>query len=84
MARAGWRFARVVMFVGAVSLTFVSGLSWVVLPGRFVLDVLGAAGPDAGRYAVVISGVFYAAAALVASLQRREADEPDVVFELAA
>jgi hypothetical protein len=84
VARAGWRFVRVVMFVGAVSLTFVSGLNWVVLPGRFVLDLLGAAGPDAGRYAVVISGVFYAAAALVASLQRREADEPDVVFELAA
>ena len=74
---------RVVLFLGAVSLTFFNGLSWVVLPGRFVLDVLGAAGPDAGRWAVVISGVFYAAAALVASLQRREAEAPDVVFELA-
>jgi hypothetical protein len=75
---------RSTLFVAAVGLTFLDGLSWVVLPGRFVLDVLGAAGPDVGKYVVLLSGVFYAAAALVATLQRREAEEPEVAFELAA
>jgi hypothetical protein len=65
---------RGVLSVAAVCLTFLDGLSWVVLPGRFVLDVLGAHGPDAGRYAVMISGVFYAAAALVAAVLRRDGE----------
>jgi hypothetical protein len=82
--RAAWLTLRTAVFMAAVALTFLDGLSWVVLPGRFVLDLVGAAGPDAGKYAVVLSGVFYAGAALVASLQRREAEAPDVVFELAA
>ena len=83
MIRAFWLTFRTAVFTAAVVLTFLDGLSWVVLPGRFVLDLLGAAGPDAGRLTVVLSGVFYAGAALVASLQRREAEQPAVVFELA-
>jgi hypothetical protein len=75
---------RTAVFISAVALTFLDGLSWVVLPGRFVLDLVGAAGPHVGRYAVVLSGVFYAGAALVASLQRREAEQPDVRLELLA
>jgi hypothetical protein len=82
--RAFWLTFRTAVFCGAVTLTFLDGLSWVVLPGRFVLDLLGAAGPDVGRYAVVLSGVFYAGAALVASFQRREAEQPDVALELLA
>jgi hypothetical protein len=70
---------RCTLFAAAFGLTFLDGLSWVVLPGRFVLDMLGAV----GRYAVLLSGVFYAGAALVATVQRREAEEPDVVLELA-
>ena len=74
---------RTALFVAAVGLTFLlDGLSWVVLPGRFVLEALGAAGPDVGKYVVLLSGVFYAGAALVATVQRREAEEPEVAFEL--
>jgi hypothetical protein len=84
VTRAAWMTLRSALFAAVFALTFLDGLSWVVLPGRFVLDVLGAAGPEVGRYTVLLSGVFYAGAALVATLQRREAEEPDVVFELAA
>ena len=82
--RAIWLMLRSVLFLGAVALTFLDGLSWVVLPGRFVLDLLGAAGPDAGRYSVALGGLFYAGAALVASVQRHEAEQPDIVLDLAA
>jgi hypothetical protein len=75
---------RGLFFTAAVAATFVGGLGVVVLPGRIVLDVLGAGGPEAGRHAVFISGVFYAAAALVAAVERREAAEPDVALDLAA
>ena len=74
MIRFFWPMLRGVLSVAAVCLTFLDGLSWVVLPGRFVLDVLGAHGADSGRYAVMISGIFYAGAALVAAVLRR--DEP--------
>jgi hypothetical protein len=82
--RAGWLMLRSALFVAAVALTFLDGLSWVSLPGRFALEVLGASGPDTGRYAVLLSGVFYAGAALVSTVLRREAEEPDAVLELAA
>jgi hypothetical protein len=82
MIRACWLIVRGVLSVSAVALTFLDGLSWVVLPGRFALDVLGVAGPEAGRYAVVISGVFYAAAALLAAILRRDAETADVAFDL--
>jgi hypothetical protein len=78
-----WLMLRGVLSVAAVCLTFLDGLSWVVLPGRFVLDALGAHGPDAGRYAVVISGVFYAAAALVAAVLRRDDEPHGAALELA-
>jgi hypothetical protein len=83
VTRAAWLMLRSTLFVAAVALTFLAGLSWVVLPGRFVLDALGAAGPDVGKYVVLLSGVFYAGTALVATVQRREAEEPEVAFELA-
>ena len=84
MNRAGWLVFRTVMSLAAAALTFLDGLRWVVLPGRFLLELVGATGPDAGKYAVLLSGVFYAAAALVSMLLRREAEEGDVAFELAA
>jgi hypothetical protein len=84
VTRAAWLTLRCTLFTAACGLTFLDGLSWVVLPGRFVLDMLGAAGPESGKHMVLLSGVFYAGAALVATLQRREAEEPDVAFDLAA
>jgi hypothetical protein len=75
---------RSLLSMAALGLTFLDGLRWVVLPGRFLLELVGAAGPDAGKYAVLLSGVFYAAAALVSMLLRREAEDVDVPFELAA
>jgi hypothetical protein len=81
--RAGWLLFRSAIFLSVVALAFLDGLSWIVLPGRFLLGLLGAAGPEAGRYAVLLSGAFYATAALVASIARRDAEEPDVTFELA-
>jgi hypothetical protein len=81
--RAAWLTFRTALFLSAMALTFLDGLSWVVLPGRFVLELVGAVGPDAGRYALVISGVFYAAAALVAAVLRRDAEPGGVVLELA-
>jgi hypothetical protein len=75
---------RAALFLSAMALMFVDGLRWVVLPGRFVLEVLGAEGPHAGRVAVVISGGFYAAAALLAAVRRRESEPAGVVaLELA-
>jgi hypothetical protein len=65
---------RGTLFVSVLGAAFFDGLSWAVLPGRFLLGLLGAHGPDAGRYAVVLSGVVYAAAALMAAVARREAD----------
>jgi hypothetical protein len=81
--RAGFLVLRSALSVGVVALAFLDGLSWVVLPGRFLLELVGGAGPEAGKYAVLLSGAFYAAAALVASVLRRDAEEPDVHFELA-
>ena len=81
--RAGWLLFRGAVFLGVVAVAFFDGLSWIVLPGRFLLGLLGAAGPEAGRYAVLLSGAFYATAALVASVARRDAEEPDVTLELA-
>ena len=80
--RAGWLLFRGMIFLGVVALAFLDGLSWIVLPGRFLLGLVGAAGPEAGRYAVLLSGAFYATAALVASVARRDAEGPDVTFEL--
>jgi hypothetical protein len=84
VSRARWLAFRTLLSVAAASLTFLDGLRWVVLPGRFLLELAGAAGPEAGKYAVLLSGVFYAAAALVSMLLRREAEDADVPFELAA
>jgi hypothetical protein len=81
--RSGWFLVRGLVFVGVVTLAFLGGLSWIVLPGRFLLGLLGAAGPDAGKYAVLLSGAFYAFAALAAAVLRRDAEQPEVVFELA-
>ena len=84
MIRAGWLLFRGALFLGVVALAFLGGLSWIVLPGRFLLGLVGAAGPETGRYAVLLSGAFYATAALVATVLRRDADQPDVSFELLA
>jgi hypothetical protein len=81
--RTGWLLVRGSLFLAVVALAFVDGLSWVVLPGRFLLGLLGAAGPEAGKYAVLLSGAFYAVAALVAAVQRRDAEQPEISFELA-
>ena len=83
MIRTGWLLVRGSLFLAVVALAFLDGLSWVVLPGRFFLDLLGAAGPEVGKYAVLLSGAFYAVAALVAAVQRRDAEEPEISFELA-
>jgi hypothetical protein len=72
------------LFLAVVALAFLDGLSWIVLPGRFLLGLLGAAGPEAGRYAVLLSGAFYAVAALVAAVLRRDAEQADVSLELLA
>ena len=82
--QAGWLLIRGAVFLGVVVLAFLGGLSWIVLPGRFVLGLLGAAGPEAGRYAVLLSGAFYATAALAATVLRRDAEQPDVALELLA
>jgi hypothetical protein len=74
---------RGALFLAVVATAFLGGLSWVVLPGRFLLGLLGAGGPEAGKYAVVLSGAFYAVAALVAAVQRRDAEQPEITFELA-
>ena len=84
MIRAGWLLFRSTLFLAVVALGFLDGLSWVVLPGRFALGLLGAAGPEAGRYAVLLSGAFYATAALVAAVLRRDAGQPDVSLQLLA
>ena len=83
MIRAGYLFVRSALVLAVVALAFLDGLSWIVLPGRFLLGLVGAAGPEAGRYAVVLSGAFYATAALLATVLRRDAEEGDVSFELA-
>jgi hypothetical protein len=75
---------RTVTSMAAAALTFLDGLRWVVLPGRFLLELVGATGPDAGKFALLLSGVFYATAALVSMLLRRDAEDVDVAFELAA
>ena len=79
LLRILWLSFRSAFFLAAVALTFVGGLSWVVLPGRFLLGLAGAASPELGKYAVLLSGVFYAGAALVAAVLRRSADEPEIV-----
>ena len=84
MIRASWLVVRSVLFLAVVAVAFLGGLSAIVLPGRFLLGLLGAAGPEAGRYAVVLSGAFYAMAAMVATVLRRDAEQPDVRFELLA
>ena len=84
MIRIVWLMLRSILFVAVLALTFLDGLSWVVLPGRVVLEILGAAGPQAGRYALLLSGVFYAGAALLATVLRREAKQGEVAFELGA
>jgi hypothetical protein len=81
--RTGWLLVRGSLFLAVVAMAFLDGLSWVVLPGRFLLGLLGAAGPEAGKYAVLLSGAFYALAALVAAVQRRDAEQPEITFELA-
>ena len=82
--RAGFFLLRGALFLGVVALAFLDGLSFIVLPGRFLLGLLGAAGPEAGRYAVLLSGAFYAMAALVATVLRRDAEQPDVSLQLLA
>ena len=82
MIRAGYLLLRGALMLGVVSLAFFDGLSWIVLPGRFLLGLAGAAGPEAGRYAVLLSGAFYATAALVATVLRRDAEEGEISFEL--
>ena len=84
MFRIVWLSFRTALFLGALVLTFVDGLSWVVLPGRFVLGLVGAAGPELGKYAVLLSGVFYALAALAATVLRRDAEHPEVALDLTA
>ena len=84
MIRIVWLMLRSLLFVAVLALTFLDGLSWVVLPGRVVLEVFDAAGPQAGRYALLLSGVFYAGAALLATVLRREAKQGEVAFELGA
>ena len=83
MIRALWLMLRGVLSVAALCLTFLDGLSWVVLPGRLVLQALGAHGPDAGRYALILSGVFYALAALLAAVLRRDVPPAGAALELA-
>jgi hypothetical protein len=82
--RIVWLSFRTTLFLTALVLTFVDGLSWVVLPGRFVLGLVGAAGPELGKYALLLSGVFYAGAALVAALLRHDAGHPEVALDLTA
>jgi hypothetical protein len=82
--RAGWLVIRGATFLGVIVFAFLGGLSWIALPGRFLLGLLGAAGPEAGRYAVLLSGAFYASAALLATVLRRDAEEPSVSLELLA
>jgi hypothetical protein len=64
---------RLSLFVLALPFLFLDGLSWVLMPGRALVYVLGSpiAG-EAGRYAVFFSGVFYATAALCSSVVRRQ------------
>jgi hypothetical protein len=81
--RTLWLAVRSTLFLAVLGAAFLDGLSWVVLPGRFVLGLLGASGPEAGRYTVVISGVFYAAAALFAAVARRQDEPAEVALELA-
>jgi hypothetical protein len=82
MMQAGWKAFRMALVLGVACLFLADGLSWLVLPGRFVLEVLGAAGPRLGRHAVLLSGVFYALTALSSSFFRREVQQPEVVFDL--
>ena len=73
MPRLSWPVMRVSLFVLAVPFLFLGGLSWVVMPGRAVVYLVGSlSASEAGRYAVFFSGVFYATAALCSSFVRSQ------------
>ena len=69
---------RSALALTVLAVFLMDGLGAVLLPGRFVLELLGALGPATGRHAVFLSGVFYGAAALASVVVRGQLlDLPD-------
>jgi hypothetical protein len=68
---------RSVLLATALALFLADGWGAVLLPGRFLLDLIGAIGPRAGRWSVFLSAVFYSTAALASVLVRGQLLEAD-------
>jgi hypothetical protein len=65
------RFAvRSLLLAAACALLLADVWGAVLLPGRFLLDLVGAVGPRVGRWSVFLSGVFYGLAALASVFVR--------------